>query len=227
MIRRVVKCHMLKVKRHPAPLRIAILGPQGSGKGTQAELLLKKLHVPHVCTGDIFRTHITYRTKIGRKVMKLLDAGTLVPDSLVNEVVRDRLNKPDCRKGFVLDGFPRTVPQARFLSSLFDDNYLVVALELSDKEAVMRLSGRRMAPDGTIYHVKFNPAPKSLRKRLVVRDDDKPVAVRRRLHQYRVLTAPLIRWYEKRGMIERVDGRPSITSVAMEIARRIKKHRPS
>lgn len=216
---------MPHVKRHTTPLRIAILGPQGSGKGTQADLLSKKLHLPHVCTGDIFRTHIKYRTRIGRKVMRLLDAGTLVPDSMVNKIVRDRLNKPDCRKGFVLDGFPRTVSQARLLSTIFDDAYFVVALELSDREAVVRLSGRRLAPDGTIYHVRFKPAPKRLRNRLVIRDDDRPKAVRKRLRQYRQLTLPLIRWYEKRGMIERIDGSPSIASVAKRLAQVIAERR--
>lgn len=212
---------MPNVTHHNKPIRIAILGPQGSGKGTQAELLAMKLHIPHISTGDIFRTHMKYRTPIGRKVARLLESGTLVPDTLVKTVVSDRLNKPDCRKGFVLDGYPRTIPQARFLSSLFDDNYLVVALELSDKEAVTRLSGRRMAPDGTIYHVKYKPAPKRLRSQLVIRDDDRPVAVRKRLRQYRQLTAPLIQWYEKRDMIVRIDGAPSIPSVAKAMMRRI------
>lgn len=204
-----------------SPIRIAILGPQGSGKGTQAALLSKKLHIPHISTGDIFRTHIKYRTPIGKKVTALLDAGKLVPDTLVMSVVRDRVHKPDCRKGFILDGFPRTVPQARFLSSLFDDAYFVIALTLSDREAVVRLSGRRMAPDGTIYHLKFKPAPAALAKKLVIRDDDKPAAVRKRLAEYRALTAPVVKWYEKRGMLEMVDGRPSIADVAREIVRRV------
>jgi len=203
-------------------LRIVILGPQGSGKGTQAELLAKRLHMPRVCTGDMFRDNIRRKTTIGKRVARLINAGTLVPDSMVNIIVRDRLNKPDCRKGFVLDGFPRTIPQARFLSSLFDDEYFVIALVLSDHEAVKRISGRRLAPDGRIYHVKYRPAPRSLRKKLIIRDDDRPAAVRKRLRQYRTLTTPLIRWYEKRNMIERIDGSPSISTVAHNIVRVIK-----
>lgn len=203
-------------------VRIAILGPQGSGKGTQAELLSKKLNVPHISTGDIFRTHIKFRTAIGRKVMKLLDAGVLVPDSTVQAIVQDRLKKPDCRKGFVLDGFPRTIAQAKLLTSLFDD-CIIVVLELSDREAIERLSGRRMAPDGTIYHLKYNPPPEHVRGRLVVRDDDKPAAVKKRLAQYRRLTAPVIAWYQKRGMVEHIDARPSIGTIAKSIARCLRK----
>ncbi len=212
---------MSKVKRHTKPFRIAILGPQGSGKGTQAELLARRHHVPHVSTGDIFRAHLKRQTKLGKKIARLLATGTLVPDAVVMAVVRDRLNRTDCKDGFVLDGFPRTIQQARFLSTLYDDAYLVVALELSDREAVIRLSGRRMAPDGTIYHVKYKPAPKALRARLIVREDDRPVVVKKRLRQYRTLTAPLIRWYEKRGMLVRIDGALSIPVVAKNVARQL------
>ncbi|MFH0828621.1 MAG: adenylate kinase [Candidatus Kerfeldbacteria bacterium] len=210
---------MSNVRRHRTPLRIAILGPQGSGKGTQAELLSRRFRIPHISTGDIFRDHMKRRTPIGHKVKKLVDAGTLVPETLVLRVVRERLNKPDCKNGFIFDGFPRTIPQARFLSALFDDEYLVIVLELSDREAIQRLSGRRLGPDGTIYHVKYRPAPKSIRKFLVIRDDEKPAAVKHRLRQYRALTVPLVQWYEKRGMLVRIDAQPSIATIAKKISR--------
>lgn len=199
-------------------LRIVLLGPQGSGKGTQAALLARQYKLPHISTGEIFRHHLKYRTSLGRKVAKLLDAGKLVPDRLTNTIIRERLRHPDVRRGYILDGYPRTLPQAKFLNTIAPPAY-VLALELSDRAAVIRLSGRRMAPDGRIYHLKFNPPPVRLRRQVVQRDDDRPASVRRRLKIYRRETSPLLRFYKTAGVLRAVDARWSIARVHQNLRR--------
>ncbi|MBI4425990.1 MAG: nucleoside monophosphate kinase [Candidatus Kerfeldbacteria bacterium] len=203
-------------KRQQSPHRIVILGPQGSGKGTQAARLAKLLKLPHISTGDIFRTHIKHRTPLGRKVSALLDAGSLVSNRLTNQILAHRLRRPDCRRGYVLDGYPRTLSQARFLERVARPT-VVANFELADREAVKRLRGRRMAPDGTIYHLRFNPPPKRLRGRLMVREDDRPAAVRRRLKTYRRAVAPLLKFYRRAGLLVSVDARPIIPRVGRAI----------
>ncbi len=199
------------------PKRIVFLGPPGSGKGTQAALLARASRIPHISTGDIFRDHIARRTAIGKKVSRLLRRGTLVPDRLTNLIVRRRLAARDCRKGFVLDGYPRTRAQALFLERHYPTS-LVLLLMLPDREIVSRVGGRRIAPDGTVYHLTHNPPPAALRRTLVQRDDEKPATVRRRLRTYRALTGPLIGWYARKGLIAEVDGRPSIGRVATSVS---------
>lgn len=174
----------------------------------------------------MFRQHLKYRTTLGRKIAKLLDAGTLVPDVLTNAVVKERLSRPDCRRGYILDGYPRTLPQAKFLERIARPT-LVVALELTDREAVKRLSGRRMAPDGTIYHIKFKPAPRRLRRQLVIRSDDRPAAVKRRLVQYRKQTVPLRRYYRQRNVLAEVDARPAIAKVTTKLLAAVRQHLPT
>lgn len=203
---------MLNVKRQKSPARIVMLGPPGSGKGTQAELLSHRLRLPHISSGDMFREHIKHRTKLGRQVTKLLAAGRLVSDRLTMRMMAERLRRSDCRRGFILDGVPRTLSQARALARLARPT-LVLALELSDAEAIRRLSGRRMALDGTIYHLQFNPPPKRLRGQLMIRDDDRPAAVRRRLAGYRVETRPLVEYYRRAGLLVEVDAQPTIQRV--------------
>jgi len=198
--------------------RIVLLGPQGSGKGTQAERLARAFRIPHISTGEIFRDHLKRRTVLGRKIRTIMESGRLVPDRLTNAVVRERLRRPDCRRGFILDGYPRTLAQARNLERLAKPS-IAVALELSDSEAVRRLSGRRMAPDGRIYHIRFHPAPARLRRQLVIRDDDRPAAVRRRLRLYRKETAPLMSWYRRTGRLRTIDARPSIQKVSTAVRR--------
>lgn len=197
-------------------LRIVILGPQGSGKGTQAAVLARRLKLPHISTGDMFRLHLKHRTALGRKIASLLNVGKLVADVLTNRVVAQRLRKPDCRRGYVFDGYPRTLPQAKFLQRMAPPD-IVIDLELNDNEAVRRVSGRRMAPDGTIYHLVFNPPPQRLHGHLFIRDDDRPAAVRERLRIYRRQTEQLIRFYERKHILHSIDGRPSIPAVAKKI----------
>lgn len=213
-------------KSRKQPICIVLLGPQGSGKGTQAAALAASLRLPHISTGDMFRQHLKYRTTLGRKISKLLDAGTLVPDALTNAVVKERLRRPDCRRGYILDGYPRTLPQAKFLERIARPS-LVVALELTDREAVRRLSGRRMAPDGTIYHIKFKPAPQRLRRQLVIRSDDQPAAVKRRLAQYRKQTTPLRRYYQLQKVLAEVDARPAIVKVTTNLLAVVRRYSPT
>jgi len=201
-----------------SPFRIIVLGPPGSGKGTQAVALAKRFRIPHISTGDIFRSHIKRRSLTGKTVARLLRTGTLVPDTLVNGIVQKRLSQSDCKRGFVFDGYPRTIQQAQYLQRTFPPS-LVILLELPDREVVRRISGRRLAPDGTIYHLEYKPPPASLRKKLIQRDDERPFVVRHRLKEYRILTKPLIRWYADKGILERIDGRPSIATIAQRIAR--------
>lgn len=209
------------VKRQKFPRRIVILGPQGSGKGTQAAIVAKRLRLSHISTGDIFRLHLKYRTSLGRKIARLLAAGQLVPDALTNRLVAARLKASDCRRGYVLDGYPRTLAQARFLQTIRPPEAVCV-LELSDAAAVRRLSGRRMAPDGTIYHLRFNPPPARLRKSLVIRDDDRPRAVGERLRLYRKQTRPLLHFYRRLGLVRRVNARPKIPVVTSLILAALK-----
>ncbi len=203
------------------PRRIVILGPQGSGKGTQAAIVAKRLRLSHISTGDIFRLHLKHRTSLGRKIARLLEAGRLVPDALTNRLVAERLRAPDCRRGYVFDGYPRTLAQARFLQTIRPPEAVCV-LELSDAEAVGRLSGRRMAPDGTIYHLRFNPPPARLRQTLILRDDDRPRAVRERLRVYRKQTGPLLRFYRRLGLVRRINARPKIPVVTSLILAALK-----
>lgn len=201
--------------------RIVLLGPPGSGKGTQADILSTKLRLPHIATGDIFRWHITHHTVLGRRLQPRLRQGRLAPDRVVNRIVGKRLRQRDCGRGYILDGYPRTLNQAKFLERVTPPN-LVIALELRDREAVTRLGDRRIAPDGTIYHLRFNPPPKRLRAQLKIRDDDRPTAVRRRLHFYRRLTTPLLRFYERKGALKIIDGRLPISNVTRLVLRSVR-----
>jgi adenylate kinase len=174
-------------------VRVVLLGPPGAGKGTQAQVVAGRLGVPAISTGDIFRANVSGRTELGQKAKQYMDAGDLVPDEITVAMVKDRLAEPDAEKGFLLDGFPRTIAQAEQLrTSLTDlDRRLDCVLELvvDEDELVRRLSGRRMLVDG----------------QWVQRDDDKPETVRHRLEVYREQTAPLSGWYEDEGLLARID----------------------
>lgn len=195
-------------------MKLVFLGPPGAGKGTMAVRLAEYLAVPHISTGDIFRSNIKNQTELGKKVKAILDSGDLVPDELTIDLVRDRLSQPDAQKGFILDGFPRTIPQAQALDG-FGAPEKAVNFILDDVEIVKRLSGRRVHPgSGRTYHVLFHP-PKVEGKDdvtgedLIIRPDDTEESVKNRLSVYRDQSAPLVDYYGKTGIRVDVDAAPS------------------
>jgi adenylate kinase len=199
------------------PKVVILLGPPGSGKGTQAARLTKELGIPHISTGDLFRENISKNTELGRRAKTFMDAGKLVPDALVLDMLFDRVARPDCANGYLLDGFPRTLPQAEaFEKNLNPEAKLIVLdLEVPDEIIIQRAAGRRTCKDcAAVYNIHFS-APKkegSCDKcggELVQRPDDKPEVVQERLRVYHSQTKPLEAYYEKKGILYRVDGTQS------------------
>ncbi|MBO4409993.1 MAG: adenylate kinase [Spirochaetales bacterium] len=191
-------------------MRMVFLGPPGAGKGTIAALAREYYGIPHISTGDLFRNNIKNGTELGLRVKSILASGGLVPDSITIEMVRNRLAEPDCARGFILDGFPRTIGQADALAEMTGLD-AVVDFRISKEEVVKRLSGRRMCPStGRIYHILFNP-PKVEGKDdetgedLVQRPDDREDAIVHRLEVYEEQTEPLIAYYASKGLIKEVD----------------------
>lgn len=190
-------------------MKMVFLGPPGAGKGTVAAKAREYFSIPHISTGDLFRNNIKNETELGKQVKAILASGSLVPDSVTIEMVRQRLAEPDCKKGFILDGFPRTIAQADALAKMVDLD-AVVNFVISNEEVVERLSGRRMCPStGRIYHIKFNP-PKVEGKDdetgedLIQRDDDRQEAIIHRLNVYAEQTEPLISYYREKGLLKDV-----------------------
>jgi adenylate kinase len=195
-------------------MNLIFLGPPGAGKGTMATRVSEVAGIPHISTGDIFRYNIKNQTDLGKKVKAILDSGDLVPDSLTIDLVRDRLGRDDAKKGFILDGFPRTIPQADALSEMTAIDR-VINFSLSDEEVVKRLSGRRVHPgSGRTYHVIFSP-PKADGKDdetgedLVQREDDREESIKNRLAVYKEQTQPLIEYYRSRQLLTDLDSTPS------------------
>jgi adenylate kinase len=197
-------------------LNLVLLGPPGSGKGTQGERLQEDFRLPYYATGDILRAAVRDETELGRKAKEYMDRGDLVPDEVIIGVISERVASPEAADGFILDGFPRTNPQAEALDAELErlGRELSAALlfDVPDEEVVRRLSGRRTCVKaGHVFHVEFDP-PKNEDvcdvdgSRLVVRDDDKPEVVRHRLEQYHSKTEPVAGYYEERGVLRRVDG---------------------
>jgi adenylate kinase len=183
-------------------MRIILLGPPGAGKGTQAKFISEKLNIPEISTGNMLREAASTGIGLGAKVKAIMDSGALVPDDLMIELVRHRVSKPDCKKGFLLDGFPRTLAQARALSAIIPMN-LVLEIKVDEEEIIHRVSGRRVhVASGRTYHVDYN-APKIPGKDdltgepLIQREDDKEEVVRRRLEVYKKLTYPLVAYYQE------------------------------
>jgi len=207
-------------------MKIIIFGPQGSGKGTQAELLARRHDWPYISTGDIFRYHLKNQTDLGKKVAAYVKAGHLVPDELTNEIVYDRIHQPDCSLGFVLDGYPRNKNQLDFLNKINKID-LAFAIELSDEEAIKRLSGRLACKCGLSYHLEFNLPKKEgicdkCGSELFKRDDDQPEAIRKRLEIYHQETKPLLKIYQDQGILYQIDGAKSIEEVYQQIDEVIK-----
>ena len=208
-------------------MKIIMLGAPGAGKGTQAKKIAAKYHVPHISTGDIFRANIKEGTELGKKAQEYMDQGLLVPDELVCDLVVDRIHKDDCADGFILDGFPRTIPQADALDGALaqTDEKIEYAIdvEVPDENIIKRMAGRRSCKDcGAIFHLVYNPPKKenccdACGGELVLRDDDKEETVKKRLDVYHEQTAPLIEHYKKAGSLYEVDGTQDINVVFEEI----------
>ena len=208
-------------------MKIIMLGAPGAGKGTQAKQIAAKYEIPHISTGDIFRANIKEGTELGKKAKAFMDKGELVPDELTCDLVVDRISKPDAAKGYVLDGFPRTIPQAEALTKALEARGekidYAINVEVPDENIVNRMSGRRACVGcGATYHVKYN-APKTedvcdiCGEKLILRDDDKPETVQKRLGVYHDQTQPLIDYYEKAGVIKEVDGTVDMEDVFQAI----------
>ncbi len=201
---------------------IIFIGPPGAGKGTQAQRLCAKLGVPQISTGDMLREARKAGTELGKRADEFMSKGALVPDDLVIDLVGERLRRPDAAKGFVLDGFPRTVPQAealdRLLKKLGREISRVALFEVPDELIVERIAGRRVGETtGRIFHIKYDPPPFPDRgegnERLLIRNDDKEDVVKSRLAAYAAQTAPLIAYYANRGLLRRVDAVGSLDEV--------------
>lgn len=192
-------------------MRMIFIGPPGAGKGTQAARLVDHYQIPHISTGDMFRAAVKEGTPMGQEADRYMKAGQLVPDEVVIGLVRERLAQPDTQVGFMLDGFPRTRPQAEALAEALDKDGVkldvVLLLEVPDELIVERIVGRRTDPEtGVIYHLTFNPPPAELLGRLNHRKDDTEEAVRQRLEAYHSMTAPIVPYYESAGLLKRVNG---------------------
>jgi len=207
-------------------MNLILLGPPGAGKGTQAVLLSGALKVPHISTGDIFRSNIKQQTELGKKVSDILASGGLVPDDLTCEIVKDRLTQDDCQNGFIMDGFPRTLPQAEMFEEMLKAKNrkidAVINIVVDDDVIVKRMSGRRMCSCGKVYHITSNPPKQegicdACGSALYIRDDDREETVLRRLKTYHDQTSPLIDFYSKRGLILEVDGEKDIESTFRDI----------
>src|SRR5262245_59756045 len=189
-------------------MRLILLGPPGAGKGTQANFIREKFAIPQISTGDMLRAAVKAGTPLGVAAKKVMDSGQLVSDDIIIGLVKERLKEPDCKRGYLFDGFPRTIPQAEALKSANVALDHVLEIDVPDGEIITRMSGRRVHPaSGRVYHVKFNP-PKvdgkddASGEPLVQRDDDREATVRQRLDVYRKQTRPLVDYYSKQGGVK-------------------------
>lgn len=210
-------------------MKIIMLGAPGAGKGTQAKKIAAKYGIPHISTGDIFRANIKNGTELGKKAKVYMDQGLLVPDELVVELVVDRFKESDCQNGYVLDGFPRTIPQAEALDEALAKNSdaveFAINIDVEDEEIVRRMSGRRACVScGATYNIEAVPPKKEgicdiCGANLILRDDDKPETVIKRLDVYHEQTQPLIDYYQAKGILTSIDGKIGLENVFNEIVK--------
>ena len=208
-------------------MKIIMLGAPGAGKGTQAKKIAEKCGIPHISTGDIFRANIKNGTELGKKAKTYMDQGLLVPDELVCDLVVDRIQQDDCKKGYILDGFPRTIPQAesldKALQAIGEKMDYAIDVEVPDENIVKRMGGRRACVGcGATYHLVYAPTKKEgicdvCGGELILRDDDKPETVQKRLGVYHEQTQPLIDYYKKQSILKTVDGTQPMEKVFADI----------
>lgn len=208
-------------------MKIIMLGAPGAGKGTQAKKIAEVCHIPHISTGDIFRANIKNNTELGQKAKTYMDKGLLVPDELTCDLVVDRIQQDDCKDGFILDGFPRTIPQADALKNALEKigqtMDAAIDVDVPDENIVNRMSGRRACVGcGATYHIKFNPTKVAdvcdvCGEKLILREDDKPETVQNRLKVYHEQTQPLIEYYNAEGILKSVDGTKNMNDVFSDI----------
>jgi len=207
-------------------MNIILLGPPGAGKGTQAKKIQEHYKLPHISTGDILRENINNNTSLGLKAKSYMSRGELVPDELLITIIKDRLSKKDCENGFMLDGYPRTIPQADALHMILTESGemvdAVLNISVDDEELINRLSGRRMCKCGASYHIIFNPPAQEdmcnvCKGKLYQREDDKPETIRNRLNVYKKQTQPLINYYNSKKILKTIDGSKDILQIFEEI----------
>jgi adenylate kinase len=208
-------------------MNLILLGPPGAGKGTQASRIIDKYKIPQISTGDILRAAVREGTELGKEAQKYMNEGKLVPDSVVIGIIRERLSQDDCKNGYLLDGFPRTLPQAEELNKILENLNskldAVISIEVPDEEIVTRITGRRMCKAcGNVYHVKFSPPAKDgvcdkCGGELYQRDDDNEATVRERLSAYKAQTEPLKDFYAKEGILKEVNGTGDIEKIYSDI----------
>lgn len=212
-------------------MRIMLLGPPGGGKGTQAKYIEQKWSIPQISTGDMLRENVKNKTELGMEAKSYMEKGELVPDHIILNMMEGRLLNDDCKSGYILDGFPRTIPQAEGLTSLLDTINqqldIVILLKLNDEIIVERMGGRRVHPDsGRIYHIKYNP-PKVENKDdvtgedLIIRPDDQEDTVRNRLKVYENQTSPLIEYYKKFNILSTIDANGNIEKINSRVKQAI------
>ena len=208
-------------------MRILLIGPPGGGKGTQAKYIVQKYSIPQISTGDMLRKHVKNKTTLGIDAQSYMEQGELVSDSIILNMMKSRLTDQDCNNGYILDGFPRTIPQADGLDKLLDRlNHIidiVIVIDVPDDSIVTRMGGRRLHPaSGRIYHMIYDPPKKEniddiTGEQLIIREDDTEDTVRKRLRIYHKTTSPLIKYYSQRGVVKKIDGNQNIKDVSKSL----------
>ncbi len=203
-------------------MRVILIGPPGAGKGTQAKRIRKRLRIPHIASGDMLREAVSASTPLGQQAEIYMKKGELVPDNIVTEMIMERISRPDCEDGFLLDGFPRTLHQAKALNEALAISDVqidhVLHVVVPDEEIIIRSTARRMDPvTGRIYNLKSDPPPKAIIERLIQRSDDNESTLRNRLAAFHEQTEPMIPFYAKQGIIRRIGGLGTLEDVEGKI----------